>query len=115
MPLYPRGADGPQGPQGVQGPAGDTMVKRAWNYTTNSSGVWSGTIPADTTVLTVTPRTAGEFLSAVSLNGTTLTITFRKFKTAGLGITLGTLLTVSIFEDSPGTVNFDLICMSPMS
>lgn len=41
------------------------------------------------------------------------TVTFRKFKTDGLGATIGTLLTVSIFEASPGVVTYDVLGVEP--
>lgn len=108
------GAQGIPGSNGLNGSNGDTMVKRAWNYNTNSSGVWTGSIPSGASVIFVTPRTPGEFNNSISITGETCTVTFRKFKSAGLGITLGTLLSVSVFETTPGVVNFDLTCMAPV-
>lgn len=56
----------------------------------------------------VQPMTAGEFANSMTITGNNATVTFRKFKTDGLGITLGTLLTVSVFEASSGSVDFNL-------
>lgn len=82
-------------------------VKLVGSYTSNSSGTWTGTVIAGLRYW-VQPMTAGEFANSLTLNGSTLTVNFRKFKTDGLGITLGTLLTVSLFEPSPGAVDFSL-------
>lgn len=98
-----------RGSDGATGAAGDSKIVLDANYTTNSSGVLAVTVPAAALRFQINPTTAGEFLSQRSRAGNILTITFRKFKTGGLGITLGTLLSVSVFEDSPGVVNFDLL------
>ncbi len=82
-------------------------VKLVGSYTSNASGVWSGTVMAGLKYW-VQPMTAGEFANQIGLSGNTLTVTFKKFKASGLGITLGTLLTVSAFEDTPGPVDFNL-------
>jgi hypothetical protein len=82
-------------------------VKLVGTYTSNASGVWSGTInPA--LRYWVQPMTAGEFANSLAIAGNQLTVSFRKFKAGGLGITLGTLLTVTAFEDTPGQVSFNL-------
>lgn len=79
----------------------------AKQFSTDGNGQWSGTVPAGM-LYKVQPMTTGEFNNSCSLSGTTCTVAFRKFKTSGLGITLGTLLTVSAFEDVPGVVVFNL-------
>lgn len=82
-------------------------VKLVGAYTTNASGTWTGTVLSGLRYW-VQPMTAGEFANSMTIAGSTGTVTFRKFKASGLGITLGTLLTVSAFEDSPGSVDFNL-------
>lgn len=79
----------------------------AKSFTTSASGVWSGSVPTGM-LWRVQPMTAGEFNNSISVSGTTCTVTFRKFRTGGLGLNIGTLLSVSIFEDSPGAVVFNL-------
>lgn len=79
----------------------------AKQFSTDANGQWSGQVPAGM-LYTVQPMTTGEFNNSCSLAGTTCTVAFRKFKTSGLGITLGTLLTVSAFEDASGIVVFNL-------
>lgn len=85
------------------------------NLTTDASGLLSFTIPRADLVLNIQPRTAGEFENSLTQVGLSVTVQFRKFKTAGLGITIPTLLTVSAFEDSPGVVNFDVTGTIPMA
>ncbi len=82
-------------------------VRFVGTFTTDASGAWSQAMMAGVRYL-VQPMTAGEFANSVALSGSTLSVQFRKFKSGGLGITLGTLLTVTAFEDSPGVVNFNL-------
>lgn len=82
-------------------------VKLVGAYTTNSSGTWTGPVMAGLRYW-VQPMTAGEFANSMTLVGSTATVTFRKFKASGLGITLGTLLSVSVFEDNSGAVDFNL-------
>lgn len=81
----------------------------ARTLSTDVNGSYVGTLPQAGLIVTVQPVTVGEFTNAVALVGTGVTVNFRKFKSAGLGITLGTLLTVSAFEESSGTVQFHLI------
>lgn len=87
------------------------MVRYSKNLTTDASGVATFVLPETGLTVDIQPRTAGEYAHSIVVagDGKTTTVTFRKFKPAGLGITLGTLLTTSIFEDSPGTVNFDVV------
>lgn len=80
---------------------------------TNSSGVLAVTMPQAGLALSVLPRTTGEFAYNVAWSGLVATFTFRKFKSGGLGITLGTLLSVEAFEPSPGVVTFDIIGVEP--
>lgn len=87
----------------------DGTVQYAKNLTTDANGLWSGTLPSTGLRVAVQSRTPGEFANQVTITGTAISVQFRKFKTAGLGITLGTLLTVSAFEDNSGVVNFDII------
>lgn len=89
-------------------------VKLVGAYTTNSSGIWSGPLVASLRYW-VQPMTAGEFANSLTLSGGNGTVTFRKFKTDGLGITLGTLLTVSLFEASSGVVEFSLFAAEDIS
>lgn len=88
-------------------PTPQLPARYAKQFTTDANGAWSGTVPVGM-LYKVQPMTAGEFNSSCSLAGTTCSVTFRKFKTSGLGITLGTLLTVSAFEDNSGAVTFNL-------
>lgn len=88
-------------------------IKYADNHTTNASGLLAVTLPRPDLILTVQPRTAGEFANSISMAGNVATIQFRKFKPSGLGITLDTLLTVSSFEESSGVVNFDIVGIAP--
>lgn len=83
-------------------------IKHCSSRTTDGTGVWTGTVVSGLKYW-VQPYTAGEFANSISLSGSTLTVTFRKFKASGLGITLGTLLSVSAFEDVSGAVDFNLI------
>lgn len=83
-------------------------VKHASNRTTDGAGLWTGTVLAGLRYM-IQPMTAGEFTNSLSLSGTTATVQFRKFKSGGLGITLGTLLDVQAFEATSGVVNFNLI------
>lgn len=82
-------------------------VKLVGAYTTNATGTWTGTVMAGLRYW-VQPMTAGEFANSMAIVGSTATVTFRKFKSGGLGITLGTLLSVSVFEDTSGAVDFNL-------
>lgn len=82
-------------------------VKLVGAYTTNSNGTWTGTVMAGLRYW-VQPMTAGEFANSMVIAGNSATVTFRKFKPSGLGITLGTLLSVSVFEDNSGPVEFNL-------
>lgn len=82
-------------------------VKLVGTFTSTASGVWSGPVTAGLRYW-VQPMTAGEFANSLALAGSTLTVTFKKFRAGGLGLNLGTLLSVSIFEDSAGSVSFNL-------
>jgi len=83
-------------------------VKHASQKTTDSSGFWTGTVIPGLRYW-VQPMTAGEFANALTVTGSTATVQFKKFKSGGLGITLGTLLSVEAFEPTPGTVVFNLV------
>lgn len=104
-------ASSPQMPDWVMTTLQNGTIQYAKNVNTDSNGSWSGALPVTGLAVQVQNRTAGEFANSVSVVGTTATVTFRKFKSAGLGITLGTLLTVSAFEDVSGVVNFDIIAV----
>ena len=82
-------------------------VKLVGAFTTDNTGTWSGQVLSGLRYW-VQPMTAGEFANSMTITGGTGTVKFRKFKPDGLGITLGTLLTVSAFETSPGPVEFNL-------
>lgn len=83
-------------------------VKHASQRTTDSTGLWTGTVLPGLRYW-VQPMTAGEFTNSLSITGSTATIQFKKFKAGGLGITLGTLLSVQAFEDVSGAVVFNLV------
>lgn len=83
-------------------------VKHASQRTTDGAGAWTGTVLSGLRYW-VQPMTAGEFANSLTVTGTSATVTFKKFKAGGLGITLGTLLSVQAFEDVTGTVVFNLI------
>lgn len=87
-------------------------VMWATNQNTDINGNWSGTVPFTGLIYSVLPRSVGDYVNNVSIAGSTITVNFKKLK-GPLGITLGTLLSVTIFEDSPGIVNFDLIGSRP--
>jgi hypothetical protein len=87
------------------------IIKYAANISTDANGAWAGVLPEANLAVTIQNRTAGEFANSVSVTGTSITVGFKKFKSTGLGITLGTLLSVSAFEDVSGVVNFDIIAV----
>lgn len=89
-------------------------VKLVGAFTTDATGTWSGSV-IDGLRYWVQPMTAGEFANSMTIAGGTGTVKFRKFKADGLGITLGTLLTVSAFEVSPGPVSFNLFAAEDMT
>lgn len=89
-------------------------VKLVGAFQTNASGTWTGTMMSGLRYW-VQPMTAGEFANSVSLSGSNVTVQFKKFKAGGLGITLGTLLTVTAFEDTPGAVDFNLFAAEDMT
>lgn len=88
-------------------------VRYVQQITTASDGTWTAQVIAGLRYW-VQPMTAGEFANSMQLNGATASGSFKKFKSGGLGITLGTLLTVTAFEDSPGPVTFNLIGASDL-
>lgn len=79
------------------------------NLNTDANGLLSWTIPNTSWRYHIQPMSAGEFTNNLTLVGTTMTVQFKKFKAGGLGITLGTLLSVTAFEDTSGVVNFNVI------
>lgn len=91
----------------MSGSSTPSPVKHTSSKATDANGAWSGSVIAGLRYW-VQPMTAGEFANSMSLSGSTLTVNFRKFKASGLGITLGTLLSVQAFEDTSGVVNFNL-------
>ena len=89
-------------------------VKLVGSYTTNSSGSWTGQVMSGLRYW-VQPMTAGEFANSLTMAGSDLTVTFKKFRTGGLGLNLGTLLSVSIFETSSGAVDFNLFAAEDLT
>lgn len=87
----------------------------AENVNTNSSGVYTRTVPEAGLVYQVLPRTDGDYSVRAVVSGSTLTVTCRRFKSGGLGLTVGTLLSGSIFEDTNGIVNIDVYGCRPRS
>lgn len=85
-----------------------TPIKHASQRTTDGNGLWSGTVLPNLRYW-VQPMTAGEFANSLTIVGSTATVQFKKFKTGGLGITLGTLLSVQAFEDVSGAVTFNIV------
>lgn len=85
------------------------QVRKAGTYTTASTGIWTGTVPAGVR-LAVVPRTAN-VMGMASVSGTTATVAFTRVKSGGLGLTLGTLLTATILEPAVGEIVFDLIAV----
>lgn len=83
-------------------------VKHAAQRTTDGAGLWSGTVIPGLRYW-VQPMTAGEFTNSLVVTGSTATVQFKKFKAGGLGITLGTLLSVQAFEDVSGAVTFNIV------
>jgi len=83
-------------------------IKHAAQKTTDINGLWSGTVLPGLRYW-VQPMTAGEFANSLTISGSTATVQFKKFKAGGLGITLGTLLSVQAFEDVSGTVTFNIV------
>lgn len=89
-------------------------LRYAKTLTTPASGVLTVTLPAANLELTVLPRTPG-LLWSVTTSGTSATITFQKLNTGGLGITLATLLSISILASGDvGPVVFDLLATDPI-
>ena len=86
----------------------DNDILYCKQLSTDANGTWSGTVMAGIRYW-VQPMTVGEFTNSLTVSGSTATVQFRKFKTGGLGITLGTLLTVTAFEDTRGVVTFNLV------
>lgn len=63
----------------------------------------------------VQPVGSGAFLQdTLGLSGTTLNGSFKQANTGGLGITLGTLLTVQAFNAPAGPVTFNLFAAQDM-
>lgn len=91
----------------MSGGTASSPIKHVSNRTTDANGLWSGAVKSGLRYW-VQPTTTGEFANTMSVSGATASIAFRKFKTGGLGITLGTLLSVQAFEDTSGIVNFNL-------
>jgi len=73
-----------------------------------SDGTWTGTMPDASLVYSALPIATDDIISGVAVSGDQITVTFKKIKPA-LGLTLGTLLSASIFEASPGAVMFHLV------
>lgn len=88
-------------------------VKYVQQITTAADGTWSANVIAGLRYW-IQPISVGEFANSMQLTGSVATGTFKKFKTGGLGITLGTLLTVEAFEASSGPVTFNLIGASDL-
>lgn len=88
------------------------LPKYSANLSTDAAGSRVVNLPETGLIVSVTPRTTGEYTNSVNVTGAVATITFKKFKGA-LGLTLGTLLTATVFEDSPGVVNFDITATRP--
>lgn len=64
----------------------------------------------------VQPIGAGAFFNdSLSLSGTTLNGSFKQANTGGLGITLGTLLTVQAFNTPSAPVTFNVYAAEDMS
>ncbi len=82
-------------------------IKYVGTFTTNSAGAFSQALMSGVRYI-VQPMTAGEFANSLSVAGNVVSIQFKKFRAGGLGLNLGTLLSVSIFEDMPGAVTFNL-------
>jgi hypothetical protein len=87
-------------------------VVYASNQTSDANGIWAGVVPYTGLVWSVLPRTPGDYTHQVDISGANVTVTFKQIK-GPLGLTLGTLLTATIFEASAGVVNFDLIGSRP--
>jgi len=84
-------------------------VKFVGAYTSNADGTFS--IPNLMSGLRywVQPVGAGAFINdTFSMSGTTLAGSFKQANTGGLGITLGTLLTVQAFNTPASPVTFNV-------
>lgn len=78
-------------------------------YTSNSDGTFSVSNLMAGIRYWVQPMGAGAFFNdMLSLSGTTVTGSFKQANTGGLGITLGTLLTVQAFATPTAPVVFNL-------
>jgi len=86
---------------------GTVGVRLIGQFTSDNNGVSVLTVPAGMRYF-VQPIGSTTMVDSCSLVGTTLTVNFKKLKSNGLGATLGTLLSVDLFESSTGAVTFNL-------
>lgn len=88
-------------------------LRFARSYTTASNGQITVDLPGSGMVLSVTPKTADCVLSGITqsfVNGQAkVTITFKRLRSNTISL-LG-LVNLSLFESSPGAVQFDLIAI----
>lgn len=90
----------------------------ATNLTTNSSGVWTGTLPAnrfrkEPAVFCNVKTPSGSYdyratVSGAASSGFSITVTFTKRKNS-IDISLGALIGISLL-DTTGIVTFDIAC-----
>ena len=83
-------------------------IMMAQNMNTDANGSIALVLPQAGLLCDVSINTPGQYSVERVTNGNNLTINVKKVK-AALGLTLGTLLTASVFEDVTGVVNFDFL------
>lgn len=103
----------------LRGSAGDTRVKFVRrDLQSDPNGVAVVPLPVSGLAVTISPSTDGivvksRVLGANAQGQPIVTIAFRRLNTGLLGITLGNLASIGIFQTPVGVVTFDLFAAEP--